>query len=313
MSADAPNDLARVAAALRNEMRGKVSTLRRELTDELRRIDASAEQTGTRLDTLATEQIEFRQHIQRRLHDSALRVRRLEGEIQVIEGLLHRHEGQVPVDLDTVPAGLRSVVDAVREAERLRATLLDDDARAVRRRQIEQCADHQHTLAETRQRALSASRTLAVRKAGGWAFRRAAAAYRSERARLDEQEAHLATALAHRDAAERELRADATQQQAYRVHPGASATDRLTAYVRERIEAAVAAYELFPPWFTTVLGHRPAPTRAADWREAAIQLVLYRITYEVTDRVVALGPPPQGGHRAAQYHAVDAALRRIDE
>jgi hypothetical protein len=41
-------------------------------------------------------------------------------------------------------------------------------------------------------------------------------------------------------------------------------------------------------------------------------VVLYRITHEVTDRVVALGPPPENGHRAAQHRAVQAALRELE-
>jgi len=42
-------------------------------------------------------------------------------------------------------------------------------------------------------------------------------------------------------------------------------------------------------------------------------VVLYRITHGVTDRVVALGQPPENGHRAGQHRAVQAALRQLDE
>ena len=317
MSADASGDLARVAAGLRSEMRSKVNTLRLQLTQELQRIDTTAEkragENAARLEATDAELAELRRQVQRRLRDSARRVDRLAGEIQQVEGLLRRQRGQLPVDLDSVPPQLRSLVADARAAERLRSTVMDEAARALRHEQIKHCEQAELELAETWQRALGVSRTLAVRKAGGWAFRRAATEYRTERARMTRQEAALATARAKRETAEEELRHDAAQQQAYRDHPGAAVTDRLTAHLRERIEAAVADYELFPPWFTTVLGHRPALNRAAEWRDVAVQVVLYRITHEVTDPVAALGPAPQGGPRAAQHESVQAALRRLDE
>ncbi|GAA3901453.1 hypothetical protein [Actinoplanes auranticolor] len=324
MSADASGDLARVAAGLRREMGSKVNTLRLQLTQEMQRIDKTAEKRArealarldaadARGDALAAEQSDLRRHVDRKLREYATRAGRLEGEIQQIEGLLRRQQGHVPVDLDSVPPELAPLVADVRAAERVRSTIMDDATRAARRQEIERFEQSERELGETRQRALGVSRSLAVRKAGGWAFRRAAAAYRSERARMSEQEAEVAAARVRRDAAERELGRDAAQEQAYRSHPGAAVADRLAAHVRDRIDAAVADYELFPPWFTTVLGHRPASTRTADWREAAVQVVLYRITHEVTDRVVALGPPPEDGHRAAQHHAVQAALGQLDE
>lgn len=321
MSADASGDIARVAAGLRNEFRGKVNTLR----EELRRVDKAAErrarEAGARLDAtdervgvLATDQAELRRQVERRLRDFGLRAGRIEGELHLLEGLVRRQQGHVPVDLDSVPDELGPLVEDVREAERIRSTVLSDEDRAACRQEIDAFEHRERALTETRQRAVEASRKLAVGKPGGWAFRRAAAAYRSERARLRAQEQEVTSTRAKRDAAERDLRRDATQQQAYRAHPGAEAADRLAAHVRDRIEAAVAGYDLFPPWFTTALGHRPAPTRAADWRETAIQVVLYRITYAVTDPVVALGPPPPaGGHRATRHDTVQAELLRLDD
>ncbi|MFI7547795.1 hypothetical protein [Actinoplanes sp. NPDC049599] len=323
MTAAGSDDLARVAARLRSEIGDSTGQLRTQLAADMRRLSRSVEKQATetgkridatdeRLDALVAEHAEFRRQVQRGLRELALRAARIEGECQLLEGLLRRQHGIVPVDLDAVPAAFRSLVADVREAERLRSSLLDDDARAARRRRLELFEDRERELARTRQRALDASRALAAAKPGGWAFHRAAGAYRKARTGLREQEEALVAAQAQRDAAEQELRRDATRQQEFRAHPGATVTDRLAGYVRDRIDTAVAEHELFPAWFTTVLGHRPLPARAAEWREAAIQLVLYRITYEVTDAVVALGPPPESGHRLTRHDAVQAALRRLD-
>jgi hypothetical protein len=319
-----PDDLTRVAAKLRTEIRDSTNQLRNQLAGDMRRLTKSVEQlakeTGKRidaiderLDALAADQAELRRQVQRSLAGLGRRAARIEGECQLLEGLLRRQQGYVPVDLDAVPTAFRSLVEDVREAERLRSALLDDDARTAHHRQIQLFEDRERELAQTRQRALDASRALAAGKPGSCALRRAAAGYRTARAALRTQEAGLVPVRARHDAAEQELRRDATRQQAFRTHPGASVADRLTAYVRDRIETAVAEHELFPAWFTTELGHRPVPTRAAEWREAAVQLVLYRITYEVTDPVEALGPLPDGGHRATQHDAVRALLRRLDE
>jgi len=321
MSPDGTGDIARVAAGLRNELRSS----ERKLLEDLRRIgrvaekrakdvDARLDAIDKRVGALVTDQADLRRHVQRKLDDSGFQVRQIEGELHLIEGRLRRQRGEVAVDLDSVPAGLGPLVEDVREAARIRSTMLSDDARRACHAAINAFEHRERTLAETRQRAVAASRRLAVGKAGGWTFRRAAAAYRSERALLGVQEDEVAAARTERDAAERDLGADATRQQAYQAHSGVSAADALAAHVRDRIDAVVADCELFPSWFTNRLGYRPAPRRAADWREAAIQVVLYRITYAVTDRTVALGLRPEAGsHRRSRYDAVEAELLRLDE
>jgi len=317
-------DLARVATKLRSEIHDSARALRSQAAADLRRLTKSVEEhakalgkridaTDERLAGLAAEQEELRRQAERGLRELGLRADRIEGECQLLEGLLRRQHGYVPVDLDAVPVALGPLVEDVREAERIRSSLLDDHARTAHRRRITDFEDRERELARARQRTLEASRALAAAKAGRWAFRRAATRYRSARAALSEHEAALALTKTARDAAEHELRRDAAQQQALRAHPGTSVADRLVTHVRDRIETAVAEHELFPAWFTTVLGHRPAVTRAAEWRDTAVQLVLYRITYEVTDVVVALGPPPEAGHRAERHDAVQAALRRLGE
>jgi len=321
MSPDGSGDIARVAAGLRNEFRSSDSKLREDIRrigkvveKRVKEVDARLDAIDEHVGALVTDQAELRRHVQRKLDDSGSQVRQIEGELHLIEGRLRRQRGEAPVDLDSVPAGLGPLVEDVREAERIRSTMLSDVGRAACQSAINAFERRERTLAETRQRAVVASRKLAVGKAGGWTFRRAAAAYRSERALLGVQEGEVATARVERDAAERDLRVDAAQQQAYQAHSGVAAADGLAAHVRDRIDAVVADCELFPSWFTNRLGYRPAPKRAADWREAAVQVVIYRITYAVADRTVALGLRPEAGsYRRTRYDAVEADLQRLDE
>jgi chromosome segregation ATPase len=275
--------------------------------------DDQLETLGKRVTTLAGAHDETRRHLQAGVDAARRELDWLRRELEQLEGLLRREHGRVPVDLDEIPEDLRPLVDDVRRAEQIRSALLDDRARGFRRQQVKAFEESSSELAGTRLRALAAARKLGTGKDRGWAFHRAAAAYRTERARLRDQETRLQAARSKRDVARQELQHDAEQQQAYRAHPGAAVADRLAAHVRQRIDAALAGYELLPSWFTTVLRHRPPATRAAEWRDAAVQLVLYRITYEITDPVVALGPAPAGGHRATRHEAVRTALLRLDE
>jgi hypothetical protein len=68
---------------------------------------------------------------------------------------------------------------------------------------------------------------------------------------------------------------------------------------------------LLPVWFTTVLGHQPPAEDTQAWLDTATALLTYRITYEITDPVVALGPDAAGDTRRQAWRTEIAdALRR---
>jgi len=323
-STEAQTDLARVAEGLRTDVRRKVAALRAQLDDELRQLrwtaDERAKETGARLDA-ADEQLarvadayaDLRKQTDGELRGARQSIARLTGEIHLIEARLRLEHGVLPIDLDGVPAELEPLVTQVRAAEEIRATILDEEMRAGYAERVDAYADLECSVAETRTRALRASRALASERAGGRAFRKAAGAYRRERERLRAQTEELRATQSGCEVALAALADDSRRQQDYRAHHGAAAVDELAAHLRERIDVAVATHALFPAWFTiTELGHRPPAGRAAQWRDVATQVVLYRITHEVTHGVLALGPPPEGGHRAERYATALAGLRRLE-
>ena len=315
MSPTDAEDLARVRAGLDKHGRQLGDVVRRlpKVEQQVKKATEQIDALGKRLTALAGQQDEAHRQLRSTVEGTRQELGWLRRELEQLEGLLRRQHGCVPVDLDDVPADLRPLVDDVRRAEQIRSSLLDDRARGFRQQLLKAYDRSRDELLDTRRQALTAARTLATGTPGGWSFRRAAAAYRRARARLRVQEAALENARAKRDVAERDLSHDAAQQQAYRGHPGTAAAARLEAHVRQRIDAALAGYELLPTWFTIVLRHRPPVNRTAEWRDAAVELVLYRITYEVTDPVVALGSPPSGGHQLTRHGEVRAALLRLDE
>ncbi|MFI5496211.1 hypothetical protein [Actinoplanes sp. NPDC051859] len=322
-STEAPTDLARVADALRNELKRKLNTLRLQLTEDLREVaradEERARQLSRRLDEsddrvaqLAELHDELRHQVEAELRGARQAITRLTGEIHLIEGRLRLEHGVRPVDLDAIPPDLETVVAEVRAAEAIRSGMLDDKTREAHHTVLDAYAELRRLAAESRARALDASSVLARARSGRRGFRRAASSYRHHWQRLGAQNAELA---ATRDAvavAEAELAADMRQQKEFRTHRGAVAVPELTAELRRRIEAAVETHALFPSWFTiTELGHRPSAARAGAWCEVATRVALYRITYGITDTVSALGEQPAGGHRAQRYAEVRAALAEL--
>ncbi|MFG2803673.1 hypothetical protein [Streptomyces pseudovenezuelae] len=93
---------------------------------------------------------------------------------------------------------------------------------------------------------------------------------------------------------------------------GIRAEKQLTGVLRSRLSDAVRGRALLPTWFVTVLGSAPPASGTEEWLETATQVLLYRLTYDVTDQVVALGSKPSdaGGHRRQWYEQLVKDLRR---
>lgn len=307
---DEQTDLARVADGLRSEFRRRIAVLRSQLSDQIQQASEAAEQRARELDArLDAGEVRLGE-----LRGARQAVARLSGEIHLIEGRLRVEHGVVPIDLDEVSPVLEPLVDVVREAEDIRSTILDDESSASCTERIAAYESLEQGAEASRTLALEASRALAAERAGGRAFRRAAAAYRRERERLRAQTEELRITRAGCEAARAALARDARQRELYRAHRGTTAVEELAVHVLDRIDAAVGAHALFPAWFTiTDLGHRPPAARAAQWRVVATQVVLYRMTYRVTHPVLALGTEPEGGHRAERHAAILAALGRLTE
>lgn len=92
---------------------------------------------------------------------------------------------------------------------------------------------------------------------------------------------------------------------------GQRAEQRLTLALRSKLADAISNRLLLPAWFATVLGPAP-PARDTDrWLECATRVLLYRLTYRVTDQVLALGtrPDPEDEHRHGWWEELRTALR----
>ncbi|TLS45809.1 hypothetical protein FE633_12750 [Streptomyces montanus] len=93
---------------------------------------------------------------------------------------------------------------------------------------------------------------------------------------------------------------------------GTKAERQLTTALSNRLADAVSARAVLPTWFVTVLGSAPPASGTQKWLETATQVLLYRLTYNVTDQVVALGSKPSDAdrHRREWYDRLIKDLRR---
>ncbi|QDO04966.1 hypothetical protein FNV62_52840 [Streptomyces sp. RLB3-17] len=82
--------------------------------------------------------------------------------------------------------------------------------------------------------------------------------------------------------------------------------------LRSRLADAVRERALLPAWFVTVLGSAPPARSTQKWLETATEVLLYRLTYDITDQVVALGERPSdtAQRRRAWYEKLRKDLQR---
>ncbi|MFJ1929313.1 MULTISPECIES: hypothetical protein [unclassified Streptomyces] len=92
---------------------------------------------------------------------------------------------------------------------------------------------------------------------------------------------------------------------------GRRAEQRLTLALRSKLADAVSNRLLLPAWLATVLGPAPPARDTERWLECATRVLLYRLTYRVTDQVLALGPSPdpEDKHRHEWWEELHTALR----
>jgi hypothetical protein len=65
-------------------------------------------------------------------------------------------------------------------------------------------------------------------------------------------------------------------------------------------------------WANTLLGERPAGSRAEDWDTAVHRVARYRIEHDITDTADPLGPEPRDQHQAGQWHRAHETVERAE-
>jgi chromosome segregation ATPase len=94
---------------------------------------------------------------------------------------------------------------------------------------------------------------------------------------------------------------------------GEQAWTRLNELLRDRVADAVGAGALLPSWFTGVLGPIPPVQDTRRWMDGAIALLAYRVTYAISDPMLALGTAPAQDAGPRQRHWYEQLTRQLRE
>jgi nucleoid-associated protein YgaU len=213
--------------------------------------------------------------------------------VSLLEQRLSLLAGAEPVDLDTVDEATRTLVMRAERARERAAALLSKADRELHTARVEHYRALRGRLDDNTATALDLSATLAEAAYGTPEHYAAATRFRALAQAIEADQAQLADAATAAEESTQILDQAERLSAAHGPHltTGDAVHAALARKLRDRISAAVACGAPLPVWFTTVLGHRPPADHAERWIQTAISLVTYRLTYAVTDPVVALGPP----------------------
>jgi hypothetical protein len=208
-------------------------------------------------------------------------------------------------ELDVTDPELVTLARAAEYAQTLSRTLVTPRLRATCEQTIETGRQWQERYDYAREAAVVASRTIATTRADQERHREAAQVFEAARAELAvllpvrRQTLNTAHNARQQLAHDREVR----ERYGHEITEGHRAWATLTTRLRIRTSAAVERGEPLPNWLVESLGVPPSAS-AAGWRELAVQLFAYRLSYAVTDAVEPLGEEPgtQDSSRHRQWH-----------
>jgi hypothetical protein len=284
------DDVRRQLRVLRAEIESKAET--RHL-DRLRRELRSTEDTITGVEERVAGHEAALESLGRDLRAELEKaVANLDRRLRWLERYVRASDGAVTAPLDPDP----ELVELARRAEQgllLEEELLDSAARSARTATVARWKTWQQDRHTHRVAAVVASRRIAGTAPGTTDRQQAVAAFRTARrelAILDERRDRVRDAATQ---AEEELALDDALRHTHAadIDRGRTAWTTLTTRLRTRLVDMIDKGHLPPVWFVTVLGMSPSRDAEA-WLEVGTELLAYRVTYEITDPVVALGPDP---------------------
>ena len=221
------------------------------------------------------------------------RIAALERRLRQLELLAWGADGDDLTELDVTDPDLVCLAKAAEYAQTLSRMLVTPRVRATCEQTVEACRDWLAHYEQARDRAIAASRTIATTRADQQRHREAALEFEAARAELEPLLPYRQRTLNTAHHARQQLAHDQEVRDQYgrEIAQGHRAWATLSTRLRIRAAAAVERGEPLPTWLIESLGVPPSSS-ATGWRELAVQLLAYRITYAVTDPVHPLGAEP---------------------
>jgi hypothetical protein len=229
-----------------------------------------------------------------------VRVDRLEKRLARLEWLVR---GDMRSELDHLEPPLAASAQAAERAHDLASGLIAPHVRAACEQAISAWREWCHQHAEVVAATLEASRMIAVTGPDSPVHERAAAEFRTRRSELTMLLTSKQGLLNAANHADRQLDNDRQVRERCRpeIEAGHEAWDALNRRLRLRVTIAVRDGDPLPAWLVVAIGPPPSD-ELGEWRELAADLLAYRITYGVRDRMEALGPEPGADHSPRRRH-----------
>ncbi|MBW0116674.1 hypothetical protein [Pseudonocardia abyssalis] len=279
-----------------------------ELRDDLSRYTDHAEQLERRVDEAGEAVDAVERDLTRRLDETTAR---LERRLRWLDRHVRASTGARTADLDAGPDLVALAARAERGAN-LEADLLPEARRRILQADVAEL--RRWRVGHGRAVRATVDASLAVARSEPGSPTRSTAAREFAAARLDlddyRQTSEHVTEAADRAAAVLAADDERRGQRAEAIDDGRSSHDALRTSLRTRLAGMIDRAEMPPVWFDAVLGPGP-PAEAGPWLETAVDLLVHRVTYGITDAAVALGDPPgpdASPRRRESHHRIATRL-----
>lgn len=265
-----------------------------DLDDELRDIRGDLRNIEDDLGTVRNDLTELDDDVRGHIGDTDQALKRLTGRVQALEAHLLAAGGAPLADLDTIDPEWKKLAQTANHGWHVRSGLLPQHRREAHRLKIREYEGAIAERDEHRDKVVEAAGILATQPRTSREFKQAVTDFGMSHTLAESHEQRARKLAGPAQAAQTALAQDdcLRQAKASLIEQGDKAERKLNWRLRGRLAEAIRDRALLPMWFVTVLGPVPPAHKTQEWMDLATQVLAYRVTYEITDQVVALGSAP---------------------
>ena len=247
------------------------------------------------------------------VRDAAAVLKRLNARVEWLERNIRLQAVTDEAQLDDIGPEEIRLAEIAETGQSEQAGLLSGSARSGLESAVQAHASALEAHTRHRGQAIEACRTLAGTFWSDEQHRQAATRFQQERQDAAAAKDSIRQLAGPALRASQQLSDDEDRHRAVAdvVALGEQAWTTLNQLLRARLAEAVGSGALLPSWFTGVLGPIPPAQDTRAWMEAGTALLAYRVTYAVSDPIMALGSRPHAGAGSRQLSWYDSLTRQL--
>jgi DNA repair exonuclease SbcCD ATPase subunit len=298
-----------------DDLENEVYALRSNV-DDLKRMNTDVQYEAHAATENLSELEEANRELSEELAEISRAVKSLYSRIGSLERFARRSGAADVEELDNVDAELKKLASVAEHGRHARSRLLGDYESQRLQSAVASHVAARRQRDEQREEVLSLSKDLATTQITEPAHIHAIEEFGAAASRLTDATAKTAMLAEEAGDAQAKLYEDDAMRAAAapKIKRGNQARISLYRRLDERISAAFKRGAVMPTWFDTALGPAPPAERTQEWMDAAVEVLAFRLTYDITHPVVALGIPPsaeQPQHRRDWYQDLGRRLAQL--